>query len=156
MEKFTKNDMDDFRTKKIGVNCKTKELAIEFLSLLDEDGWYWLSQSSKRDKLSNFHSFYCYGEREVYHAYNNRIAHFQLNAYSHNHEYTIKSFEGWDETVEKPPLGVMPKYIFEEKRIMDLCRALYEYSQYKIDKDTVKSMTDWTIELCERLNNLDK
>lgn len=30
--------------------------------------------------------------------------------------------------IQKPPLGVMPKYIWLEKRMMELTRAIYEYS----------------------------
>jgi hypothetical protein len=48
----------------------------------------------------------------------------------------------------KPPLGVMPKYIYEEKRIQDICRALYEYSLY----DAKNINTEWIVELLERLN----
>ena len=53
----------------------------------------------------------------------------------------------------KLPLGVMPKYIYEEQRIQDICRALYEYSNY----DTIKEkqiMLEWSEELVQRLKNL--
>jgi hypothetical protein len=55
------------------------------------------------------------------------------------------------EAEEKPPLGVMPKYLFEEERVRDLCRAVYEYSQYKIDAHTCGLMREWIEELDERL-----
>lgn len=96
MEKFTKKDMDDFRTKRIGVNCKTKELAMEFLSFLDDSGWKWISQSPEEHKLLDFRNFYMYEDREVYHsAINNQLAHFQLNYNPTNYDYEVKSFEGW-------------------------------------------------------------
>lgn len=52
----------------------------------------------------------------------------------------------------KPPLGVMPKDIYEYKRVQDLCRALYEYSIYGINYDL---MLKWSKELVERLENLE-
>jgi hypothetical protein len=55
------------------------------------------------------------------------------------------------EAAEKPPLGVAPKWLFEEERIKDLCRALHEYSQYKVDEDTAKLMASWSYELGSRL-----
>lgn len=52
----------------------------------------------------------------------------------------------------KPPLGVMPKNIFELKRVQDLCRALYERSTYEeIDYEL---MSNWSEELNDRLFNL--
>ena len=52
----------------------------------------------------------------------------------------------------KPPLGVMPKNIYELKRVQDLCRALYEYSTYEeIDYEL---MIKWSDELNDRLYGL--
>lgn len=52
----------------------------------------------------------------------------------------------------KPPLGVMPKQIYELQRIQDLCRALYEYSHY--DDSNLESMIKWSEELTDRLKTL--
>ena len=52
----------------------------------------------------------------------------------------------------KPPLGVMPKDIYEFQRVMDLCRALYERSVFEeLDYDL---MIKWSDELNDRLYGL--
>jgi len=51
----------------------------------------------------------------------------------------------------KPPLGVMPKDIFEYQRIKDLSRALYEYIE--INSKDYELLSIWSEELTERLNN---
>ena len=52
----------------------------------------------------------------------------------------------------KPPLGVMPKNIFELKRVQDLCRALYERSIFEnVDYEL---MSKWCEKLNDRLFNL--
>ncbi len=50
------------------------------------------------------------------------------------------------------PLGVIPRNIFEEQRVQELCRALYDYSRYKELK--VDLMHEWAEELVDRLFNL--
>lgn len=58
---------------------------------------------------------------------------------------------------EKPPIGIMPKQVYEIQRVKDISRALYEYSQtdYLVDnKDNFDLFIDWTEELQERLGNL--
>ena len=57
------------------------------------------------------------------------------------------------ELVEKPPLGVMPRRIYEMQRIQDLCRALYDYS--KLDKLNIGLMKEWTCELIDRLYDIE-
>lgn len=52
----------------------------------------------------------------------------------------------------KPPLGVMPKNIFEWHRIIELCRALHEHSLYE-DAD-LQLMIKWSYELNDRLYGL--
>ena len=52
----------------------------------------------------------------------------------------------------KPPLGVIPKNIYELQRVQDLCRALYEYSTYvEVDYEL---MIKWSDELNDRLYGL--
>jgi hypothetical protein len=58
-----------------------------------------------------------------------------------------------DKIYVKPPLGVIPKEIYDIKRIQELCRALLEYSTYStsMEEDDINYMIDWCNELCERL-----
>jgi hypothetical protein len=65
-------------------------------------------------------------------------------------EYVIRLQKVYDKETIKPPLGVMPKEIWKEKRIQELCRALYERSYYKLDP----SMLKWTHELYELLGEV--
>jgi len=52
----------------------------------------------------------------------------------------------------KPPLGVTPKNIFEWHRVIELCRALHEYSLYEdVDQNL---MIKWADELNDRLYGL--
>ena len=52
----------------------------------------------------------------------------------------------------KPPLGVMPRDLYELLRIQELCRALYERSTFEeVDYDL---MTKWSDELSDRLYGL--
>jgi len=52
----------------------------------------------------------------------------------------------------KPPLGVIPKNIYELQRVQDLCRALYEYSTY--EEVDIELMIKWSEELNDRLYGL--
>lgn len=56
--------------------------------------------------------------------------------------------------MNKPQLGVTPKNIFEEIRVLDLCRALHEYSQQPSTITNYKYMITWAEELVDRLSNL--
>ena len=56
------------------------------------------------------------------------------------------------EVKPKPPLGVMPKDIYELKRVQDLCRALYERSTY--EEMDLAFMIKWADELNDRLYGL--
>jgi hypothetical protein len=52
----------------------------------------------------------------------------------------------------KPPLGVMPKHIYELQRVKELCRALYERSIF--EEVDYELMIKWSDELNDRLYNL--
>ena len=54
----------------------------------------------------------------------------------------------------KPPLGIMPKHIYELQRVQDICRALQEYSCYENSIHNYELMIEWSEELVERLSNL--
>lgn len=56
----------------------------------------------------------------------------------------------------KPPLGVMPKKIFETQRICELTRALYEYAYFQPEDIKYDSMLNWAEELVERLRTQSK
>jgi predicted ATP-dependent serine protease len=77
--------------------------------------------------------------------------------------YSCYEYDSWEaEKVEevktvdkteyiKPPLGVMPRYIHEEQRIKDICRALNDYAQQRFDEVLLHT---WATELCDRLEYL--
>jgi hypothetical protein len=52
----------------------------------------------------------------------------------------------------KPPLGVMPRDIYELQRVQELTRALYDYSRY--EELDLELMLKWADELDDRLFNL--
>jgi len=56
--------------------------------------------------------------------------------------------------MNKPPLGIMPKHIYELQRVQDICRALHEYSCYEQSINNYELMIKWTEELNERLSHL--
>lgn len=58
------------------------------------------------------------------------------------------------ENIVKPPLGVMPRWLHNEKRIQDLTRALNDYAIHSI-KDNKALMLEWTKELTELLEEGD-
>ena len=56
--------------------------------------------------------------------------------------------------MRKPPIRVMPKNLYEHKRIQDLCRALYDYAYFYSDKHSI--MLEWCREIIERVENIKK
>jgi len=54
----------------------------------------------------------------------------------------------------KPPLGVMPKDIYEFHRVIELCRALYEYSNNEGIGVNYELLIKWSDELNDRLYGL--
>ena len=70
-----------------------------------------------------------------------------------NNMQTYKEYYEVEKTITKPSLGVMPKNLFEEQRILELSRALYEYINTTGAKDYAL-MTKWAEELQERIWNL--
>lgn len=56
--------------------------------------------------------------------------------------------------VEKPPLGVMPLHIYERQRIVDLSRAIYEYSCFGYENPNNENwdiLFKWADELKNRI-----
>lgn len=63
--------------------------------------------------------------------------------------------------MNKPPLGIMPKNIFELFRVQDISRALYEYicedkNDVEIQNIKYDLLIEWSKELTERLETLQK
>jgi len=56
-----------------------------------------------------------------------------------------------EKIADKPPLGITPKYIFEEMRVKDICRALYDYSLRYTTLNQIEYMIKWAEELVDRL-----
>jgi hypothetical protein len=56
--------------------------------------------------------------------------------------------------MNKPPLGIMRKNIFEKMRVQDISRAIHEY----LYEDQIKYdlLIEWSKELTERLETLQK
>lgn len=54
----------------------------------------------------------------------------------------------------KPPLGATPKKIHNILRIQELCRALYEYSNYEPMK--IDLMYEWNSELTYLLEEISE
>ncbi len=52
----------------------------------------------------------------------------------------------------KPPLGVLPRNLFEEQRILELSRALYEY--ISVGNKNYTLLTKWAEEIQDRVWNL--
>lgn len=58
---------------------------------------------------------------------------------------------------EQPPLGVMPKYLYELKRIQELCRSLHEYTTYYgYTNAPYDTLISWSKEVIERLENIKR
>ena len=69
-------------------------------------------------------------------------------------DYIPDEFFKQNKKQPKPPLGIMPKHIYEIQRVQDICRVLHEYSCYEVSIHNYELMLDWSEELNERLNHL--
>ena len=56
--------------------------------------------------------------------------------------------------VPKPPLGIMPKHIYEIQRVKEITRALHEYAESDYLINYYDLMIQWSNELIERLKTL--
>ncbi|MFW5891237.1 MAG: hypothetical protein ACOCUI_03365 [bacterium] len=72
--------------------------------------------------------------------------------------YDVNSLEKYDGkkiiSINKPPLGIISKGIFEQRRIQDICKALADYSKTKLDSKKCNLMIMWAEEMVERLDSL--
>lgn len=55
--------------------------------------------------------------------------------------------------IDKPPLGVMPKWLYEEQRIIDLTRAIHDYVIAGKLSANITHIEQWATELNERIKN---
>ena len=149
MEKFNLEEhWDKFVSDKLVVNCPTQELANQFCDYCGKHGIQWNSE-----QIDNY--WWSYEELTCYR--HNRMLYFADMKYYINKNFKIVDFQGFNNTYEhilksKPPLGVIPKNIYELQRVQDLCRALYEYSTY--EEVDIELMIKWSEELNDRLYGL--
>ena len=230
MKKFDiKKHWEDFKQGKIAVNCRTEDLAIEFLKYCHNKGLKWGSGASLLE-LNYWHNY----ESKMCYSYHNGMTKENINYYQEDKYIITKfsgldinyigkrvkiiNFDGWrkdfkgdysrtdkyigaigkiekvrefdhkfmiqyddnelqeidiensrlyfrheniefldEDTYEhikkpKPPLGVMPKQIFELQRVQELCRALYDRSIF--EEVDYNLMIKWSEELNDRLYGL--
>lgn len=57
-------------------------------------------------------------------------------------------------SAEKPPIGVMPRWLFEKQRIKELSRAIYAYTDCCTSEE--KLILEWAKELHERTQWLEE
>jgi hypothetical protein len=154
METFTKKDWQDFVEGKIAVNCKTEELAREFIN----------GEKIKKIADWNGNTYWNHYKENMTYSKISKLG-FCDKGYYVNQGLIIKEFKGWNvfegiegieerEVKPKSPLGVMPQIIYEELRIKDLCRAIYERSQFKLESEDIDLMDNWISELKDRLIKL--
>jgi len=157
MEKFNlEKHWNDFIKGKIIVNCKTKELSDEFLTFCKSKEFKWYPEG---EPMSKEHLWNNYKENTFYGGSNKILWYNDCSQNYYSPTYAIVEFNGFmqDDTYNhikqtKPPLGVMPKQIFEWYRVIELCKALHEYSLYEdVDQHL---MIKWSDELNDRLYGL--
>jgi len=130
------------------VSCETENLANEFLKYCYDQGLEWSSGESLVKVNCWDNSYDSIGYKYV-----------SKNNYGMVQQVESKTsieFTGFDTynhiQKPKPPLGVMPKDIYEFKRVQDLCRALYERSIF--EEVDYELMIKWSDELNDRLYGL--
>ena len=148
-----KEHINDFIKGKYAVNCKTEKLADEFLSYCNKLGIKWCTGET----LVSYNQWEIYKQETSYHCNQFGVQFSSVGLYERECEYIVIEFAGLEDTYvhvkqPKPPLGVMPKDIYELKRVQDLCRALYEYSTY--EETNYELMIKWSDELQYRLGIL--
>lgn len=60
----------------------------------------------------------------------------------------IKANDQAQHSKEKPPLGIMPERLFEDSRIVELCRAIER--QAESETPDYKLMHKWAEEICRK------
>lgn len=153
MEQFNlEKHWNDFLNGKLVVNCKTEELANEFLEYCHLQGITWCTGKY----LISHNNWDNYNEETCY--INDCGFSFSNVDYYKSNNYTIVEFNGLNTNTykhtpkSKPPLGVMSKDIFELFRVQELCKALYNHSTFEeVDYDL---MIKWSNELNDRLYGL--
>ena len=154
MEKFDlEKHWKDFINGEFYVKCKTEELANEFLKYCHDNGLEW-NNGESLIQYNNWNSNY---KDNCYKYIGNDWGMVYEEEAETDIEFTGFKKELNEDTYEhiqkhKPPLGVMPKQIFEWHRVIELCRALHEYSLCEdVDQHL---MIKWSDELNDRLYGL--
>jgi hypothetical protein len=155
MEQFNlEKHWDGFIEGQYAVNCKTKELAEEFLNYCHKSNLKWRTNS----ELINNTEWKTYKEKTTYHHNYCGMEFASSSFYKKENKYIVIEFNGFDTNTykhvqqPKPPLGVMPKDIYELVRVQELCRALYERSTF--EEVDYNLMIKWSDELSDRLYGL--
>lgn len=69
-----------------------------------------------------------------------------------NNKIYIPFLSDSEKEQEKLTLGIMPKWLYEEQRILELTRAIYEYVETGKLSENITSIEQWINELKERVN----
>lgn len=90
---FTLDDIEEFKKGKMAVNCKTEELAKEFLGALSDSGFRWIG----RKDFEGRYEWCNYEEDTCYNCYEEGDKELQYSGidYFKNNGYKIKEFKGW-------------------------------------------------------------
>jgi len=148
--------INDFIDGKYAVNCKTEELANEFLNYCSKLGITWCTDR----ELINWNEWGKYKEETSFHKNKYGLEFGSSSFYKKESDYIVIEFTGLEDKFilvdkpkhPKPPLGAMPKNIFELQRVQELCRALYERSIF--EEVDYNLMIKWSEELNDRLYGL--
>jgi len=148
-----KENINNFIKGDFAVNCRTEELANRFLNYCDKLGIKWCSDkdlldNNEWDEYRTETSYRCCGKSGM--EFGN------IKVFKETIGIPVVEFTNSDtyEHIQKPkpPLGVMPKNIYELKRVQDLCKALYERSIF--EETDYELMIKWSDELNDRLYGL--
>jgi len=153
MEKFNlKEHLNKFIDGQYAINCKTEELADEFLRYCHKLGIKWCSGQD----FEGLNEWNRHKKETCYWANEREMEYCSIDYYK-NKQLIIIEFTGFGDTYDhmqkpKPPLGIIPKQIFEWHRVIELCKALHEYSLCEdVDQHL---MIKWSDELNDRLYGL--
>ena len=106
---------------------------------------------SKIDEFKEKFLFIDYIPNECYKQKNNQKENDNMNNIE---KELFAEYHKNKENINKSPLGITPKHIYELQRVQDICRALQEYSCYEVSIHNYELMIKWSEELVERLGNL--
>lgn len=56
-----------------------------------------------------------------------------------------------DNNEKKPPLGVMPEYLYEDHRVRELARTISRYMENGFNSEIIPQVSSWCDELARRM-----